>query len=166
MQSEHGGATGRDPNFGIEEVEMKRKLTLKSVATRAAIVATMAAVMFAMTGFAHADVIPASWHNGNRGTLKLAAPTQVGDVLLPPGAYEVKVKNSATGAVVEFARWTYDPDAAEGLPVYTREVIASVKALPQAGTSASARTGLLLAYGDSGKAVGLQIRGQNADYLF
>jgi hypothetical protein len=144
---------------------MKRKLTLTSVATRATIVATMAAVMFAMTGFAHAQVIPTKWHHG-KGTLKLAAPTQVGDILLPPGAYEVKVRNTQTGAVIEFAHWTYDPYAAEGLPVYTREVVASVKALPQAGTSASARTGLLLAYGDSGKAVGLQIRGQNVDYLF
>jgi hypothetical protein len=145
---------------------MKNNLMLKSVATRAAIVATMTAVIFAMTGYARADVVPASWHSGNRGTLKLAAPTQVGDVLLTPGAYEVKVKNTQTGAVVEFARWTYDPYAAEGLPVYTREVIASIKALPQAGTSASARTGLLLAHGDGGKAVGLQIRGQNVDYLF
>ena len=145
---------------------MKGNLTLKSVATRAAIVAIMAAVMFTMTGFAHADVIPASWHHGNRGTLKLAAPTQVGDVLLPPGEYEVKVKNSATGAEVEFTRWTYDPYAAEGVSVYQREVIGSVKALPQAETSASARTGLLLAYGDNGKAVGLQLRGQNVDYLF
>jgi len=145
---------------------MKGNLTLTSVATRAAIVVTMAAIMFAMTGLAHADIVPASWHSGNRGTLKLAAPTQVGDVLLPSGAYEVKVKNSATGAVVEFARWTYDPYAAEGLPVYTREVIVRVRALPQAATSAPARTGLLLAYGDSGKAVGLQIRGQNVDYLF
>jgi hypothetical protein len=145
---------------------MKKNLMLKSVATRAAIVATMAAVMFAMTGFAHANVVPASWHNVNRGTLKLAAPTQVGDILLPPGAYQVKVKSTQTGAVIEFARWNYDPYAAEGLPVYTREVIASVKALPQTATLAPARTGLLLAYGDSGKAVGLQIRGQNVDYLF
>ena len=78
----------------------------------------------------------------------------------------MKVKNTQAGAVIEFARWTYDPYAAEGLPVYTREAVASVKALPQAGTSASAHTGLLLGYGDSGKAVGLQIRGQNVDYLF
>ena len=145
---------------------MKGNFTLKSLATRAASVATMAAVMFAVSGWAHADVVPASWHSGDRGTLKLAAPTRVGGVLLPSGEYEVKVKNTQTGAVIEFARWNYDPYAAEGLPVYTREVIASVKALPQAGTSASARTGLLLAYGDSGKAVGLQIRGQNVDYLF
>ena len=145
---------------------MKRNLTLMSVARRAAIVATMAAVMFAMNGFAHADVKNVSWRQGNRETLKIAAPTEVGGVLLPPGAYEVKVKNSATGAVVEFARWTYDPNAAEGLPMYTREALASVKALPQAATSASARTGLLLASGDSGKAVGLQIRGDSVDYLF
>ena len=144
---------------------MKGNFTLKSLATRAASVATMAAVMFAVSGWAHADVVPASWHSGDRGTLKLAAPTRVGGVLLPSGEYEVKVKNTQTGAGIEFARWNYDPYAAEGLPVYTREVIASVKALPQAGTSASARTGLLLAYGDSGKAVGLQIRGQNVDYL-
>jgi hypothetical protein len=73
---------------------MKGSLTLKSVATRAAIAATMAAVMFTMTGSAHANVAPASWHGGNRGTLKLAAPTLIGDALLPPGAYEVKVKNT------------------------------------------------------------------------
>lgn len=145
---------------------MKGNSTMKSVATRAAIVAAMAAVMFAITGVAHANVVPARWHGGNRETLKLAAPTQVGGVLLPPGAYEVKVKSTQTGAFIEFVRWTYDPYAGEGLPVYVREVIASVKALPQAGTSASARTGLLLAYGDSGKAVGLQIRGKNVDYLF
>jgi hypothetical protein len=145
---------------------MKGNLTLKSVATRAAIVAAMAVVMFAMTGYARANVVPASWHGGNRGTLKLEAPTQVGDVLLSPGAYEVKVKNTQTGTVIEFTRWNYDPYAAEGLPVYTRETVASVKALPQAGTSASARTGLLLASGEQGKAIGLQISGQNVEYLF
>jgi hypothetical protein len=147
-------------------MEMKKNLMLKSLATRTAIAATMAAVMFAMTGFAHANVVPASWHGGNRGTLELEAPTQVGDSLLPAGAYEVKVKNNETGAVVEFARWTYDPYAAEGLPVYTRDIVASIKARAQAGTSAWARTGLLLASGEQGKAIGLQIRGQNVDYLF
>ena len=145
---------------------MKRNQTQTSLATRAALVAILAAVMFVMTGFAHANVVPASWHGGNRGTLKLEAPTQVGDALLPPGAYEVKVKNTPTVAVIEFTRWNYDPYAAEGLPVYTREVVASVKALPQAETSASARTVLLMASCEQGKAIGLQIRGQNVDYLF
>jgi hypothetical protein len=161
MQREYGGAAGRDPNSDSRRWEMKSNPTLMSVARRAAIVATMAAVIFA-----HADVVNVSWRQGNRETLKIATPTEVGGVLLPTGSYEVKVKDSATGSVVEFARWTYDPYAAEGLPVYTREVVASVKALPQAATSASARTGLLLASGDSGKAIGLQIRGDSVDYLF
>ena len=144
---------------------MTSKLTSTSIATRAAIVATMAAVMFAMTGFAHAQVMPAKWHHG-KGTLKLTTPTQVGDTLLPPGEYEVKAKNTGSGAVIEFARWTEDPYVAEGLSPYSREVVATVKATPQAEASTPARTGLLLASGDNSKAVGLQIRGQNVDFLF
>lgn len=143
---------------------MKTKL-LKSIALRVATIA-MLALVFATTSFADARVMEANWQRGNRGKLNLAAPTQVGGIVLPPGEYEFKVHNTDTGAEIEFARWTYDPYAAEGLPVYSREVVTSVKALPQTAQSASARTGLLLASGDAGKAIGLQIRGDSVDYLF
>jgi hypothetical protein len=68
--------------------------------------------------------------------------------------------------VIEISRWHYDPYAAEGLPVYSSEVVAVVDAMPQAGTSASGSTGLLLAQDDAGKAIGLQIQGDSLEYLF
>ncbi len=132
--------------------------TLKSMVTRAIVAAAVAAVLFTLNGFAEASI------GNNHGTLKIEAPTQVSGYLLQPGEYEVRAKNTATGAVIEISRWTYDPYAAEGLPVYTSEVVAEVSALPQQSSSAPAHTGLLLAGGN--RAIGLQIRGENVDYLF
>jgi hypothetical protein len=141
-----------------------RPTLLKSIVTRAIVAATVAAVLFTITGSAHASI--GSRHKDNHGTLKITVPTEVSGILLQPGEYQVKAKNTATGAMVEITRWNYDPYASEGLPVYTSEVVATVKALPQQATSASARTGLLLANGDSGKAIGLQFRGNNVEYVF
>jgi hypothetical protein len=143
------------------EDEMK---TLKSIVTRALVAATVAAVLFTITGAA--DASTGSRHKDNHGTLKIETPTQVSGYLLQPGEYEVKAKNTATGAVIEISRWHYDPYAAEGLPVYSSEVVAVVDAMPQTGMSAPASTGLLLAGENSGKAVGVQIRGDNTEYRF
>ncbi|MGZ4834842.1 MAG: hypothetical protein ACXVZZ_04350 [Terriglobales bacterium] len=133
---------------------------------RAAVLAILAVTILSVTLPARADVTNVSWTRGNSKTLKLAVPTQIGGTVLEPGSYEVKVQNSATGTEIEFSRWSYNPYAAEGLPVYDREVVATIKALPQASSAAPARTELLLASGDGGKAIGLQIRGNNVEYLF
>jgi hypothetical protein len=138
--------------------------SLNSIITRAILAAAIATVLFTLTGFA--DASTGSRHNNNHGTLKIDSPTQVSGYLLQPGEYEVMAKNSATGSVIEISRWHYDPYAAEGLPVYTSEVVAVLDAMPRAGTSASAGTGLLLAGGENGKAIGVQIRGDNVEYRF
>lgn len=134
--------------------------TLKSTVVRAIVAAAVAAVLFTLTGSADASI----GSRKNHGTLKIETPTQVSGYLLQPGEYEVRAKNTSTGAVIEISRWTYDPSAAEGLPAWNSEVVATVKALPQTATSTPVRTGLLLAGGN--RAIGLQIRGENVDYLF
>ena len=138
----------------------------RSNLTRAAIIATMAVVMFAFSAIAHAEMADASWHKGKTGTLQITAPTEVGGVLLEPGNYEVKPRKSAGGTVIEFARWNQDPYAQEALPVWTREVVASVPAVPQMLSSAPGATELLLASAGGERATGLQIRGDSAEYGF
>ena len=137
---------------------------IRSNLTRAAIIGTMAAVMFAFSAFAHAATANVNSHKGKTGTLKITAPTEVGGVLLEPGTYEVKPRKH--GTVMEFARWNQNPYAQEGLPVWTRDVVASIPATPQMLSSASGTTELLLASADSAKATGLQIRGDSAEYGF
>lgn len=139
---------------------------IRSIVTRAAIIGTVAAVMFALGGIAHAEAANASSHKGKTGTLKVTAPTEVGGVLLQPGNYEVKPRKSPTGAVIEFALWSENPYAQEALPVWSREVIASIPAVPQMLSAAPSTTGLLLEPADSAKATGLQIRGDNQQYGF
>lgn len=141
------------------------KPRLNSVVTRA-LVAIMAAVLFAMTGIAQAEAVNVAWSKSARGTLKITVPTEVGGTLLPPGSYEVKVRNSGGSSAVEFARWTYNPYAQEGLPVWDREVVATVNAIPQETASAARHTGLLLASSGGSRAVALQIRGESVEYGF
>ena len=151
------------------EIRNQRRNNLKpirSIVTRAAIIGTMAAAMFTLGGIAHAETANASWHKGKTGTLMLNAPTEIGGVLLQPGNYEVKPRKAPTGAVIEFALWTEIPYAQEALPVWSREVVATVPAVPQMLSSAPSTTGLLLESAASAKATGLQIRGDNAEYGF
>ena len=144
---------------------MKTITGFGSTITRAAIVAVMGAALFAFGGVAHASAANHSSHKNKTGNLKIAAPTEIGGVLLPPGKYEVKAVNSADGAAIEFARWIENPNAQEGLPPWEREVVATVKASPQMLETATRDTGLLLAPADNSKAVGLTIRGDNVEYM-
>jgi hypothetical protein len=151
------------------EIRNQRRNNMKpirSIVTRAAIIGVMAAAMFALGGIAHAETANASWHKGKTGTMKLTAPTEVGGVLLQPGNYEVKPRKSPAGAAIEFARWIENPYAQEALPVWNRELIATVPAVPRMLSSAPSTTELLLAPADSAKATGLQIRGDNVEYGF
>jgi hypothetical protein len=140
------------------------KSTIASILTRTAAVATLTAVMFT-AGLAHASAISPNGHKAKSGTLNITAPTQVGTVLLQPGSYEVKARISGGSSVVEFIRWNYNPYAQEGLPVWEREVVATVSALPQALSSAAIRTGLQPS-SDSARAIALEIRGDAVDYVF
>jgi hypothetical protein len=139
---------------------------IRSIVTRAAIIATMAAAMFALGGIAHAETSNVSWHKGKTGKLQITAPTEIGGVLLQPGNYEVKPRKSAAGPMIEFAQWTENPYAQEALPVWSREVIATVPAVPQMLSSAPTITELLLESAGSAKATGLQIRGDSVEYGF
>jgi hypothetical protein len=139
----------------------------RSIVVRAAVVATVvAAALFAMVGTAEGQGINAAWKKGKSVTLEITVPTEAGGTLLQPGSYEVKVRQSGGGSVVEFTRWTFNPSAPEGLPVWDREVVATVDAVPQEMTSTARHTGLLLASSDSNRAVALEIRGQSVDYVF
>lgn len=138
--------------------------TIRSMVTRAAIIGTTAAVLFAFGGIAHAQMANANSHKGKTGSLKITVPTEVGGVLLQPGDYQVKPRKG--GTVIEFARWNENPYAPESLPVWTRDVVVTVPAMPQMLTSKPDQTELLLASAGSAKATGLQIRGDNAEYGF
>jgi hypothetical protein len=137
---------------------------IRSNLTRAAILGTMAAMMFAFSAIAHAATANTSSHKGKTGTLQIITPTEVGGVLLEPGNYEVKPRKH--GTVIEFARWNQNPYAQEALPVWTREVVASVPATPQMLSAVPRATELLLASDISPKATALQIRGDSAEYGF
>jgi hypothetical protein len=139
--------------------------TIRSIVTRAAIIGTVAAVMFALGGMAHAETANASWHKGKTGKLKITEATEVSGVLLQPGDYEVKPRKTSAGPVIEFALWTENPYAQEGLPHWDREVIATVPAVPQMLSSAP-RTTELLGAAESAKATGLKIRGDSVEYGF
>jgi hypothetical protein len=132
--------------------------------TRAAILGTMAAIMFACSAIAHAATPNISSHKGKTGTLQITTPTEVSGVLLEPGKYEVKPRKSPGGTVIEFARWNENPYAQEALPVWTREVVASIPATPQVLSFVPLATELLLASDNDAKATGLQIRGDSAEY--
>jgi len=136
------------------------KKTLASLANRAAVIALVGAMLTMTTAVAHAR------DKGKSGKLNLVDTQSIGGLTLTPGEYEVKVKDSASGTELEFARWITNPYAQEGLPVYDRELVGTVKAIEQTASNASTRTGFVLAGGNSGKPVGMQIRGNSVRYLF
>ncbi len=141
-----------------------RSRSLKGIAGRATVFAIVAAVVLSVAGIAQAEPMKARWRNHDHGTIKITEPTQVGGTLLDPGTYEVKVRNKGNVSTVEFARWTFNPYAEEGLPGWDREVVATVDAVPQPMQTAATETTLLLA-SSGGKAVGLEIRGDTVQYL-
>ncbi len=139
---------------------------ISSIPARAALAAAIVAVLFLAATPASAALDAAARTGRHAVKLNIAVPTEVAGTLLAPGEYEVKVRNSAAGATLEFARWNYNPYAQEGLPVWDREVLATVDAVPQVLASAAMRTALLPAASPTNKAVALQIRGNAVEYGF
>ena len=137
-----------------------------SMVNRSRLFIALSGMVLAFAGFAHAGSVdtPRS-AKAKKGTLNIAAATTVGGLRLEPGEYEVKQVNSAAGPVVRFTRYTYNAYAPEGQSVYEWETIGEAKVTMQALVSKAEHTKLLLpANGD--KAIGLEIRGNSAEYLF
>jgi len=131
--------------------------------------AAMAGIVLAFARFAHAGSITTDHsqkaERGKKGTLKIVAASNIGALRLEPGEYEVKQVNSAAGPVVRFTRYTYNPYALEGSSVHEWETVGEAKVTIQALASKAKHTKLLLtAIGD--KAIGMEISGNSADYLF
>jgi hypothetical protein len=126
---------------------------------------TALGMVLAFAGFAHAGAVGMQRSQKKKGTLKIAAATNVGGLRLEAGEYEVKQVNSAVGTVVRFTRYTYDPYAQEGLSAHQWEMVGEAKVTMQALASKAKDTKLLLAWkGD--KTIGLEISGNSTDYWF
>lgn len=91
----------------------------QSIFNRMRLFTALAGIVLAFGGFAQAGSIGAQHsqkaEKAKKGTLKIAAASNVGGLRLEPGEYEVKQVNSAAGPVVRFTRYTYNPYALEGV---------------------------------------------------
>jgi len=142
---------------------------MKYIVNRVSLFTTLAGIVLAFAGFAHASSVdtPSSQkaEKAKKGTLKITATTNVGGLRLEPGEYEVKQVNSAAGPVVRFTRYTYNPNAELGPSVHDWEPVGAAKVTIQALASKAKQTKLARA-SDGDKAISLEIRGNSADYLF
>ena len=129
----------------------------------------LSGIVLALAGFAQAGV-PGTQDSQKaaktkRGTLKIVTATDVGGLRLAPGEYEVEQVNSAAGTVVRFTRYTYDPYAQEGVSAHEWETVGEAKVTVQPLASKAKHTQLLVA-SNGGQAVGMEISGNSAEYLF
>ena len=140
-----------------------------SIVNRIRLFTALAGIVLAFAGFAHAGAVGTQRsqkaEKTKKGTLNIAATTNVGGLRLEPGDYEVKQVNSAAGPVVRFTRYTYNPYAQEGLSVHQWETVGEAKVTMQALASKTKHTKLLVA-SNSDKVIGLEISGNSANYLF
>jgi hypothetical protein len=140
-----------------------------SIVNRMPLFTALAGIVLALAGFAHAGAVSAQRSQKapktKKGMLNITVATEVGNVTLEPGEYEVKQVNHAAGPVVRFTRYTYNPYAQEGLPVHQWDVVAEVRVTMQSLDTKAVRT-QLLAGSNSDKPIGLEIRGNSFDYLF
>jgi hypothetical protein len=130
-----------------------------SIVNRIRLVPVLASIVLAVAGFAHAGAKDPQRsqkaEKPKKGTLNLTAATNVGGLRLEPGEYEVQQVNSVNGPVVRFTRYTYNPYAQEGLSAHQWETLGEAKVTTKL---------LLASNGDI--AIGLEISGNSADYLF
>jgi len=142
---------------------------MKQIVNRMFLVAAVTVMVLAVSSLAQAGAIgterPQKTEKAKKGTLIITVSTEVGRVTLEPGEYEVKQVNSMGGPVVRFTKYTYNPYAQEGLPVHQWDVVAEVSVIMQALDTKAVRT-QLLADSNSGKPIGLEIRGNRFHYVF
>lgn len=140
-----------------------------SIVNRLALFTALASSVLAFAGLAHAGAVGTQpsqkAEKAKKGTLKIAAATNVGGLRLEPGEYEVKQVDSAAGPIVRFTRYTYDPYAQEGLSVHHWETVGEAKVTTQALASKAKHTKLLFA-SNGDKAIGLELSGKSAEYFF
>lgn len=140
-----------------------------SVVNRIRPFTALAGIVLAFAGFVYAGSVGATRsqkvEKSKKGTLHITAATNVGGLRLEPGEYEVKQVNSAAGPVVRFTRYTYNPYAQEGQSAHEWETVGEAKVRTQTLASKAKYTKLRLA-SNSEKAIGLEIKGNSADYLF
>jgi hypothetical protein len=140
-----------------------------SMFNRIPLATAIAGIILAFAGLAHAAAVSTATsekpQKAKKGMLNITVAAEVGGMTLEPGEYEVKQVNTAAGTVVRFTRYTYNPYAAESLPVHDWEKIGEVKVTMRSLASKAVSTQLLLASGTS-KPIGLEIRGNSHDYLF
>jgi hypothetical protein len=129
-------------------------------------VTALAVMVLTLAGFAQAGAIGMECsHKAKKGTLITTMATTIGGVTLEPGEYEVKQVNSKKGRVVRFTRYTYNPYTQEAVSPHEWETVAEVKITLRAADSVAARTELLVD-SNTNQPIGLQVRGNNYDYLF
>lgn len=136
--------------------------------TRTRLFTALFCIVLASAAFAHAAAVHSERspkvEKTKKGTLKITVVTDVGDLRLEPGEYEVKQVMSRAGTVVRFTRYTYDPYVEDGVSPHQWETL-EAKVTIEAVASNAKDTRLLVAWkGD--KAIGLQIAGNSADYWF
>jgi hypothetical protein len=152
----------------VSIVEIKENV-MKHGTNRMQLVTALAAIVLGVAELAHAGAVGTqrqqAAQKAKKGTLVITVAAEVGGVTLEPGEYEVKQVNSTAGPVVRFTKYTYNPYAQEGLSVHQWDVVAEVRVTMQSLDSKAERT-QWLADSDSGKPIGLRIRGNSFDYLF
>ena len=122
-------------------------------------IAIIAALMLGLGSWAFAQ-----GSAGKTGNLTLAAATQVGNVVLPAGNYEVRHVASPTGHFMEFVRVTEWNLGYEGTPTYTdREVVAKVNCNMQ---SLNAKAGKTVIEKEGSRLARLEIKGENVAHNF
>jgi hypothetical protein len=148
---------------------LRRSFMEHSIVNRMRLATALTGIVLAFAAFVRAGAVGTSAsqkpQKAKKGTLNITVAADVGGITLEPGEYEVKQVNSAAGPVVRFTRYTYNPYAQEGLSVHQWDEAGEVRVTLQSLDSKAART-KLLAESNSGKPVGLQIRGNSFQYLF
>jgi hypothetical protein len=170
VQRGFGGQSETPARRAILKVQHEGDCFMKhSIVNRMRLFTALSGVVLAFAGFAHAGSVDTQRsqkaEKAKKGTLNIAATTTVGELTLQPGEYEVKQVNSASGPVVRFTRYIYDPYAQEGLSAHQRETVGEAKVTMELLASKAKRT-KLLGTSNGDKAIGLEIRGNSTDYLF
>ncbi len=138
------------------------------IVNRIRLTTALAGIVLSFASFAHAahavDGQQKSEKN-RKGTLIITAAAEVNGIALEPGEYEVKKIESRSGPIVRFTKYTYNPYAQEGLSVHQWDVVAEVSVTMQALAEKAGQT-RLLSDSNTGKLIGLEIRGNSFQYLF
>jgi hypothetical protein len=100
-------------------------------------------------------------------TINVHMQTDIGDVILEPGTYDLKIKpavDNSSDPTVEFSRLTYGVNSSEGVSP-EEDVVLTVRASAQDLGAPANKSGLIRASANN-MADGLEIRGHSTEYVF